>query len=86
MLGIRKIDKIPNARVRKFGGVEKVMKERIIESVFGWFGSMERMENNRVPKRVNNGCMYEFDLEKEDEFERKETRMPRKRKEWVVAE
>ena len=54
-LGIRKMDKVPNARVRQLCGVRKGMDEKIDEGVLRWFGHMERIENNRIAKRVYVG-------------------------------
>ena len=52
LLGIRKMDKFPNAWIREFCGVTKGVEERINESVLRWFGHVERMENDRIAKRV----------------------------------
>ena len=51
LLGIRRMDRIPNAWIREFCGVEK----KVDESVFRWFGHTERMENDRIVKRVYVG-------------------------------
>ena len=39
------MDKVPNARIRELCGVTKGMDERTEEGVLGWFGHVERMEN-----------------------------------------
>ena len=46
------MDKIPNARIRQLCGVTKGVDEKIDEGVLRWFGHVERMENNRIAKRV----------------------------------
>ena len=46
LLGIRRMDKIPNARMRQLCGDEKIDK-----GVLRQFGHVERMENDRIPKR-----------------------------------
>ena len=43
LLGIRIIDKIPNAGTRELCGVMKGVDERIEEGVLRWFGHVERM-------------------------------------------
>ena len=55
LLGIRRMDRIPNARIRELYGVRKGLDERIDESVLRWFGHVERMERNRIAKRVYVG-------------------------------
>ena len=52
LLGIRRMDRVPNARIRELCGVTKGVDERIDEGVLLWFDHMERMENNRIAKRV----------------------------------
>ena len=55
LLGIRRIDRVPNARIKEFYGVTKGLDERIGEGVLRWFGHMERMEKDRIAKRVYVG-------------------------------
>ena len=50
--GIRKKNRIPNARVREFCDVKKRVGERIDENFLLWFGHMKKMKNNRNAKRV----------------------------------
>ena len=52
LLGIRIIDKIPNAGIRELCGVMKGVDERIEEGVLRWFVHVERMENDRISKMV----------------------------------
>ena len=52
LLGIRRIDKVPNAQIRKFCGVTKGVDGRIDEGVLRWFDHVETLENDRNPKRV----------------------------------
>ena len=44
VLGVRRIDKMRNERIRELCGVEKGVLERISESILRWFGHMERMD------------------------------------------
>ena len=55
LLGIRRMDRVHNARIRELCGVTKGVDERIDEIVLWWFGHMKRMENNRIAKRVYVG-------------------------------
>ena len=65
LLGIRRMERVPNARIRELCGVRKGLDERIDEGVFRWFGHMERMENDRIFKRVYVGeCDYSRSVNK----------------------
>ena len=55
LLGIRMMDKAPNARIRESCGMTKGIDEWIDEGVLRWFGHVERMEDNRIAKRVYIG-------------------------------
>ena len=55
MLGIRRMDKVLNARIRQLCGVTKGIEENIDEGVFRRFSYVERMENDRIAKRVYVG-------------------------------
>ena len=55
LLGIRKMDRVTNAWIRHFCRMVKGMDERIDESVLRWFDRFERMENDRITKRVYAG-------------------------------
>ena len=49
------MDRVPNARIRELCGVKKGLDERIDEGVLRWFGHVERMERDRIAKRVYIG-------------------------------
>ena len=49
------MDKAPNARIRKLSGVTKGVDEKIDEGVLRWLGHVERVENDRIAKRVYVG-------------------------------
>ena len=51
-LGIRIMDKVPNTRIKELCGVTKGLDEKVDEGVLRWFGHVERMENDRIAKRV----------------------------------
>ena len=55
LLGIRRMDdNVPNARIRQLCGEMKGMDENI-KGVLQWFGHVERMEIDRIAKRVYIG-------------------------------
>ena len=56
LLGIRRMDRVPNARIRELCGVTKGMDRRIDEGILRWFGHVEKMENDRIAKRVYAGA------------------------------
>ena len=49
------MDRVSNACIRKLCGVQKGLDERIDEGVFRWFGLVEKMEKDRIAKRVYVG-------------------------------
>ena len=53
--GIRRMDRVPNTRIRELCGVIKGVDERIDEGVLRWFGHMERMEDDKIAKKVGVG-------------------------------
>ena len=55
LLGIKRMDKGPNARIWNLCGVSKDVDENIDEGVPRWFGHRERMENYRIAKRMYVG-------------------------------
>ena len=52
LLGIMRMDRVPNARIRELCGVKKGLDERIDEGVFRWFDNVEKIERDRIAKRV----------------------------------
>ena len=54
LLGIRRMDKVPNAQIKELCGVMKGVDDRIDEGVLQKFGHVERMED-RIAKRVYVG-------------------------------
>ena len=55
LLGIRRMDRVPNAWIREFSGVNKGLNERTDEGMLQWFGHIKRMESDGVTKRVYVG-------------------------------
>ena len=54
-LGIRRTDNFPKARMRELCRVTKGVEEKIDKGVLRWFGHVERMENDRIAKRIYVG-------------------------------
>ena len=52
LLSIRRIDRVPNARITELCGVKKGLDERTDEGVLRWFSHVERMKRDRTAKRV----------------------------------
>ena len=44
----RRMDRVPNARIRELRRVRKGLDERIDEGVLQWFRHVERMERDRI--------------------------------------
>ena len=44
LLGIRRMDEVPNARIRQLCGMTKGVDQKIDEGVLQWFGHVERMD------------------------------------------
>ena len=49
LLGIRRMDRVLNARMKDLHGVEKDLDERIDEGMLWWYGHVER---DRITKSV----------------------------------
>ena len=54
LLGIKRVDKVPNTWKRGLFGVTKGVDERIDEGILRWFGHVE-MIKDRIVKRVHVG-------------------------------
>ena len=57
-LGIRRMDRVSNARIRELCRVKKGLDKRIDEGVLRWFGHIESMERDRIAKRVYVGMCW----------------------------
>ena len=55
LLGIRRMDKVPNARIIQLCRVTKDVDKKDDEGLLRWFGLVERMENDRIAMRVYLG-------------------------------
>ena len=58
LLGIRRMNKVPNAQIRDLCGVTRGVEERIDEGVLRWFCYVKRMKNDRIAKRVYVGVCW----------------------------
>ena len=54
MAGVSRLDRLRNEEVRERTGVRKELAARVDTNVLRWFGHVERMENERLTKRVIN--------------------------------
>src|SRR5678815_4290715 len=61
MLGVRRIDKIRNERMRVLCGVKKGVNERINENMLRWSGHVERMNDSRLVKRMYSASVLGID-------------------------
>ena len=52
LLGIRSMDRVPNARIRELLRVKKGLDERIDEEELQWFSHVERMKRDRIAKSL----------------------------------
>ena len=52
MLGIRRMDRVPNARIRESRRVKKGLDERINEGLLWWFSHVEWMERDRIARSL----------------------------------
>ena len=54
MAGVSRLDRFRNEEVRERTGVRKDLATRVDRNVLRWFGHVERMDNERLLKRVMN--------------------------------
>ena len=54
---LRRIDRVPNVEIRRMCGRDVSVSQRMDQGVLRWFGHVERMENERLVKR-----MYESEV------------------------
>ena len=52
LLGVRRMNRVPDAWIRELCGVMKGMDDSTDEGVPRWFGHVGRMENDGIAKRV----------------------------------
>ena len=55
LLGIKRMNKFPNARIKQLCKRPRVWMKKIDAGVLRWFGHVERIENDRIAKRVYVG-------------------------------
>ena len=54
MAGVTRLDRLKNEEVRERTGVRKELATKVDMNVLRWFGHVERMDNERLTKRVMN--------------------------------
>ena len=52
LMGIRMMDRVPNALIRELCRVKKGLDKRVDEGVLRWFSHVKRMERDIITKRV----------------------------------
>ena len=55
LLGVRKMNKVSNARIRELCGKKKGVDKKTDEGVLLWFGHVEGREKDTIAKRVHVG-------------------------------
>ena len=55
--GVRRVDRVRNVEVRRRCGKEANVGVKIGQSVLRWFGHVERMDEERLVKRVYEACV-----------------------------
>ena len=59
LLGIRRMDRVPNTWIREFCRMMEGVDKRIDEDVLRWFAHVERMEKDRITKRLCRRVCWE---------------------------
>ena len=54
MTGVSRLDRVRNEVVRARTGVKRELAARVDMNVLRWFGHVERMDNERMLKKVMN--------------------------------
>ena len=52
LVGVSRMDRVRNKEVRRRAGIEKKLVSRVDQRVLRWFGQVERMDVNRLTRRV----------------------------------
>ena len=58
LLGMKRMDEVPNVWIRQLWGLTKSVDKKIGEGVLRWFGHVERIEDDRIVKRVYVGVCW----------------------------
>ena len=58
LLGMKRMDEVPNVWIRQLWGLMKSVDKKIGEGVLRWFGHVERIEDDRIVKRVYVGVCW----------------------------
>ena len=59
MTGVSRLDRVRNEVVRARAGVRRELAVRVDMNVLKWFGHVERMDNERLLKKVMNARVAE---------------------------
>ena len=52
LVGVSRMDRVGNEEVRRRAGIERELVSRADKRVLRWFGHVERMDENRMARRV----------------------------------
>ena len=52
LVGVSRMDRVINEEVRSRAGIERELASRADRRVLRWFGHVERMDENRMTRRV----------------------------------
>ena len=52
LLGIRRMDRVPNTWIRELCRVKRDLDERIDEGILRWFDHVEKIERDRIAKSL----------------------------------
>ena len=52
LVGVTRMDRVRNEEVRRTAGIEREFASTADQRILRWFGHMERMDENRMARRV----------------------------------
>ena len=52
LVGVSRMDRVENEEVRRRAGIERELESRADRRVLRWFGHVERMDENRMARRI----------------------------------
>ena len=51
-MGVSRMDRVRNEEVSRRAGIVRELASRVVQTVLGWVGHVERMEESRLARRV----------------------------------
>ena len=52
LVGVSRMDRVRNEEVRRRAGIARELASRVVQRVLKWFGHVERLDENRLARRV----------------------------------